>query len=83
MKKNIIIAVLAITSIFFVMYANIKASEAEKQTLMAQKNLRLAEKNAEKAKVSEKQAIEQAARAMIEQRKAEEVRKELQDCCKK
>ncbi|MEP3388889.1 MAG: High-affnity carbon uptake protein Hat/HatR [Reichenbachiella sp.] len=58
--------------IFFVVFANIKAEEATKQTLLAELNLKKAEENEAKAKDQEKKATEAAARALIEQRRAEE-----------
>lgn len=64
--------------IFFVVYANIKANEAEKQTLQAELNLKLAKEQEAKALEQEKKATEAAARALIEQRKAEEALKQAE-----
>lgn len=80
MIKNIIIGVLSLFIVFFVLYANIKANEAEKQVIMAQRNLELAKENEAKAKAEEQKAVEAAALALIEQKKAEELQKQLDDC---
>lgn len=64
--------------IFFVVYANIKANEAEKQTIQAQLNLELAKENEAKAKEEEQKAVEAAAKARIAERKAIEEQKRAQ-----
>lgn len=61
--------------IFFVVYANIKANEAEKQTIQAELNLELAKENEAKAKEEEQKAVEAAAKARIAERKALEEKK--------
>jgi len=82
MTKNIIIGVLVFISAFLVVYANIKAKDAEKQTIMAQLNLELAKENEAEAREQERRAVEAAARALIEQRKAEELQIQLDECKK-
>ncbi|SMD36978.1 hypothetical protein SAMN04488029_3172 [Reichenbachiella faecimaris] len=82
MIKNIIIGVLSLFIVFFVVYANIKAKEAEKQVAMAQSNLELAEENAALAKAEEKKATEAAAMALVEQQKVQKLREQLEDCKK-
>lgn len=64
--------------IFFVVYANIKSNEAQKQTLQAQLNLELAKENEAKAKEQEEKAVEQAALAKIAERKAKEEQERAQ-----
>ncbi|MEO9967863.1 MAG: High-affnity carbon uptake protein Hat/HatR [Reichenbachiella sp.] len=64
--------------IFFVVYANIKANEAEKQTIQAKLNLELAKENEAKAKEEEQKAVEAAAKARIAERKAVEEQKRAQ-----
>lgn len=80
MLKNIIIGVLAFVTVFFVVYANIKATEAERQTLLAEMNLKLAKENEEKAKLEEQKAAEQAALATIEAQNARKLEQELENC---
>lgn len=80
MIKNIAIAVLSFLLVFFLLYANIKASEAEKYNIMAQQNLELAKENEAKVRAQEEKATEMAALAMIEQRKAEELQSQLDKC---
>ncbi|WP_422360327.1 hypothetical protein [Reichenbachiella sp.] len=80
MTKNIAIGVLSFLIVFFVLYANIKANEAEKQSILAELNLKLAEENETKAREQEQKAVEMAARAMIEQKKAEELQSQLDKC---
>ncbi|MEP2024330.1 MAG: hypothetical protein ABJH98_01100 [Reichenbachiella sp.] len=80
MTKNIIIGILSILIVFFILFANIKANEAEKQAIMAQLNLELAEKNEAKAKEQEQKAVEAVALSMIHLRKAEELQLELDKC---
>ncbi|WP_420579762.1 High-affnity carbon uptake protein Hat/HatR [Reichenbachiella sp.] len=58
--------------IFFVVFANIKAGEAEKQTIQAQINLELAKENEAKAEAESERATKAAAEARIAQRKAED-----------
>ena len=68
----IVLGLAMLISIFFVVFANIKANEAEKQTIQAQLNLELAKENESKAKEQEQKAVEQAALAKIAERKAKE-----------
>ncbi|MDW3209066.1 MAG: hypothetical protein R8N23_04320 [Reichenbachiella sp.] len=82
MIKNITIGVLSFLIVFFVLFANIKANEAVKQTLLAELNLKLAEENETKAREQERKAVEAAARAIIEQQKAVELQQQLDDCNK-
>ena len=82
MIKNITIGVLSFLIVFFVLYANIKANEAEKYSIQSEMNLQLAKKNEAKTREQELKATEMAALAMIEQRKAEELQKQLDDCNK-
>ncbi|MEP3389222.1 MAG: hypothetical protein ABJO02_13595 [Reichenbachiella sp.] len=82
MIKNITIGVLSFLIVFFVLFANIKANEAEKQAILAEQNLELAERNEAKAREQEQKAVEMAARAMIEQNKAEELQAQLAECNK-
>ena len=83
MTKNIIIGVLVLVSILSFVYAGNQTSEAEKQAMMATKNLVLAEENAQKAKLQEQKAVEAAVMALIEQHKAEEAKAQLSDCLEK
>lgn len=82
MKKNILIGLLALVSVFFVVYANIKANEAEKQRLQAELNIKLAYEQEAKAKAQEQKATEAAAKALIEQKKAENLEEQLKNCRK-
>lgn len=81
MKKNIFIGVLGVIVVFFVLFANIKANESVKYQMQAEMNLKIAQENETKAKEQEQKAVEAAARALIEQKKAEELQKQL-DACK-
>jgi WD40 repeat protein/energy-coupling factor transporter ATP-binding protein EcfA2 len=72
----IFLGLAALISIFFVVWAQIKASEAVKATLQAEQNMELALENEAKAKQQEQKAIDAAAQALIEQRKAQEAEKE-------
>lgn len=82
MIKNIVIGVLSFLTVFFVLYANIKANEAEKQSILAELNLKFAEENEAKAREQEKKVVEAAALALIQQRKAEKLQQELDECNK-
>lgn len=80
MTKNIIIGILAFISIFLVVFANIKAEEANKQTMQAQLNLELANQNMTIAKEEERKAVEAAATARIAERKASQLQEQLDNC---
>lgn len=80
MTKNIIIGILVLVSAFFIVLSNIKAEEAEKQTLAAEVSLRKAEENEAKAREQEQKATEAAAKALIEQRKTENLQAQLDKC---
>lgn len=82
MIKNITIGVLSFLIVFFVLFANIKANEAEKIAIQSELNLKLAKENEAKAREQEQKAVEMAARAMIEQSKAEELQAQLAECNK-
>lgn len=75
--KTIILGVLFWISIFFVVYANIKANQAEKQTIQAELMLELAKEN-------ERKAIEEEQKILIALTKAKEeisqLRSELKNC---
>lgn len=80
MAKNITIGVLSSLIVFFVLLARIRTREAEVQTILAEYNLQLARESEAKAKAEEQKAVEAAALALIEQKKAEELQKQLDDC---
>lgn len=82
MTKNITIGVLSFLIVFFVVFANIKAEEAVKQTILAEQNFKLAKKYEEMAKAQEEKSVEISAQAMIAQRRAAEMQKQLDDCNK-
>jgi len=68
----IFLALAALVSLFFVVFANIKAAEAEKLAVEAQALTEAAQKSAEEADRQSDLAIEAAARAQTQQRLAEE-----------
>ncbi|MCV9387114.1 hypothetical protein [Reichenbachiella ulvae] len=72
MKKNIIIVLLALITVFFVVLSNIKAEEADKYKTMAEANLKLAKQSEQKALEQEELATMKAAEARVEARRAEE-----------
>lgn len=72
----LILAAAALISIFFVVLAQIKASEADKKTIEAEANLKKAEIAEANAKLQGEKAIEQAALAEQERGKAEIARKD-------
>lgn len=74
----VVLAIAVLISLTFLIFAFIKASEAEKEKAQAEKNLILAEKNEEKARIQEKKAIEEAAKAVKAQADADEKRKEAE-----
>ncbi|MEO9964703.1 MAG: hypothetical protein ABJF11_02875 [Reichenbachiella sp.] len=80
MIKNILIGFLILVSAFFIVFANIKANEAEKSAMQAQLNLELAIENEAKAKAQEQKAVEAAAMARIAERKAIDLAKLLEEC---
>lgn len=73
----IIMGVLFWTSIFFVVYANIKADEAEKQTIQAELNLELAREKVDKANNEEQKARDALAKAKIE---ISQLKRQLENC---
>ncbi|WP_420582773.1 hypothetical protein [Reichenbachiella sp.] len=80
MTKNIIIGVLSFLIVFFVLFANIKASEAEKQSIQAELNLKLAMENETKAKAEQENATKAAAQLAIAEQKVEELKRALEVC---
>ncbi len=70
--------------IFFIVFANIKASEAEKQTAIAQVQSELALRNAEDAKMqaelAEMHAVEAVKQAVIARDLAEQLKLALEKC---
>ncbi len=77
MIKNIVIGVLVILLAFFVTYSFIKAKEAEKNAAEALAQKALAEKHLMIAQEAEQNAVEHAAMAQVEVKKAKEA---LADC---
>ncbi|MEQ9468318.1 MAG: hypothetical protein RLN88_12970 [Ekhidna sp.] len=77
MKKNIPIILLSITTLFFLLYAFIKADEAEKAGIMAEEQRWEAEKLRDQAMALQEAA--QEAAAMARQVEAE-ARKALLEC---
>ena len=80
MKKNIIITVLALSTVFFVILSRIKANEAEKQAVLAELNLELALKHEEAAARQEDFAVKAAVKAKELMRKNEELALLLKAC---
>lgn len=72
----LVLAAAALISVFFVVYANILASEAKKQTIAAQDNLLKAEKAEGEAKKLADEAIELAAKATQAETRAEIAKEE-------
>lgn len=77
MIKNIIIGVLAVVLTFFAVLANIKAKEAEKQVLQAERKIKMAEENAILAKKMEGKALTAAAMA---KKAADDLKLQLENC---
>ncbi|MEP5612881.1 MAG: hypothetical protein ABJP45_11555 [Cyclobacteriaceae bacterium] len=73
MKKNILIITLFVFVVLFALYGSIKASEAEKNLIVAQQQQVLAQENAAEAMRQSELAI---ARAV----EAEEARAALEQC---
>ncbi|MEM6829312.1 MAG: High-affnity carbon uptake protein Hat/HatR [Bacteroidota bacterium] len=67
----VVLAAAALVSLTFVIYANIKANEAEENSKLAQEQAELAQKNAEEAKTQTQKAIEAAAAATAAQAETE------------
>ncbi len=80
MKKLFPHVIYIVIIVFFIVYANIKAREAEKQTQLAFAQSESAQKNAEDAKKQAMIAQEQAAIARMQERKAVEAYEELEAC---
>lgn len=80
MKKYVFPAIYVLITTFFIVYANIKASEADKLHEIAERAVVQAERNASAAERLEKIAEESAARARIEENRATQVLQELEDC---
>ena len=77
MKKNILIVVLIILSGLFLVYSRIKASEAEKQAVIAMENAQKIEEYKQIAEQAQQQAEQAAAEAM---RQAQLAAQALEDC---
>ena len=73
MIKNVIIGVLLFISSTLMIYAFIKASEAEKNMAVAEEQRAVAEENAAMASLQAELAIERAA-------EAEDLRQQLENC---
>ncbi|MEP1095540.1 MAG: hypothetical protein ABJG78_10540 [Cyclobacteriaceae bacterium] len=73
MKKNIIIVLLLFATVLFGFYGSVKASEAEKNLVVAKEQEMLAQKNAEEAQKQSELAAHNAALAV-------EARAELMKC---
>ncbi|MEP1095539.1 MAG: hypothetical protein ABJG78_10535 [Cyclobacteriaceae bacterium] len=80
MKKNIIIVLLLFATILFGFYGSIKASEAEKNLVVAQEQKAAAQKNAMEALAQSQLAIARAAEAEEARATAEQLKWELERC---
>lgn len=80
MKKNLIIIILAITTIFSMLYAFIKADEADKGQAMAVVAQEEALTEKERADELADLASKRAAEAIVAQSEAERLSKELKEC---
>lgn len=80
MKKNILIIILTVIAIFTVLYAFIKADEAEKARMEAYVAQQEAEALRDQAVILLKAAKESTAAVLEQQKRAEEA---LQDCLNK
>lgn len=80
MVKNVIIGFLTATFVFFVVFANIKAKEAERQVIEAQMNLELAKENEAKAKAEQQIALEASAKVTLLKNKILKLEEQLANC---
>ncbi|GAB4244547.1 MAG: hypothetical protein Tsb0034_22780 [Ekhidna sp.] len=75
MKKNILIAILVLISATLLIYARIKATEAEANFLLADEQREIAERATEEAQRQQELAEEAAAEAQTQSQRAEEALK--------
>ncbi len=80
MKKLIPHIIYILIIAFFVVYANIKAKEAEKASMESVYQYELAARNAEDAKIQAELADMAAAQARMAERRAHEALAELEKC---
>lgn len=80
MKKNLIIIILAIVTVFSMLYAFIKADEADKEQAMAVVAQEKALTEKERADELADLAAKRAAEAIVAQSEAERLSKELKEC---
>jgi hypothetical protein len=80
MKKLLPHIIYILIIAFFIVYANIKANEAEKALILADINAQEAAKNAQDAKRLADLSEELAAQVRIQERRTNEVLEELEAC---
>lgn len=80
MKKNILIIVMAFTTLFFFAYAFIKADEAEKAMMAAEAAQQEAEAEKERADQLTVLAEQRAAEAAMAQAEAERAMEQYLEC---
>ncbi|MEQ8629642.1 hypothetical protein [Ekhidna sp.] len=80
MKKNILIIILAFTTLFFFAYAFIKADEAEKAATEAQTQREIAKNAQAEAERQAQLALDNAAEAKRQQALAENAMAKYMEC---
>lgn len=77
---KIIIIIQSLLILFFFVFAQIKTSEAEKQSAAAAELLQLAMKNAEQSEVQARKSEEMAAWSIKHKNRGDEFEKQLKEC---
>ncbi|MEP2024329.1 MAG: hypothetical protein ABJH98_01105 [Reichenbachiella sp.] len=80
MKKNLLIGLLVLATIFLGIFVDIKSNEANNQTIVALENQILALENSEKAKQQVIKATEAAAKARAAELKIIALQRALEVC---
>lgn len=80
MKKNIVISILILISAIFLVYAKIKATEAEKNAVMAQEAWHEAEILNDQVELLKEKAEMAAAEALKQHSLANETMAKLKEC---
>lgn len=80
MKKNLVIVLLLLISVFLIIYAKIKANDAKKVTMELVQTMEDAQLQAERAQLETERALQLAAKATKLEANSFELKMQLKEC---